>query len=429
MSEWPIAAVFLAIALMYLATRNLFSYQMMFYWMSLPGILALPPRAAAVIAAGTLARAIGMLAGNRIFKFNPKRELARLRKAPLTSLFGSVPVGLYATGFVIVLATAVSVFYFTVVGVPLLAEEVGTARMLAKTATGSWIVMRFIRLVIPVMIFICYMHWRQKFSLSRYFRLAGLFMGVAFLLSATGFKGNVLMFLAVPGVILTGLISEKISLRLMVSLGLAAVVAAFIVTGAMAQTTDFRVIFDLLWNRLALESYNGLIYIVYYLVPTQGFQGGATFWSDFMSLLYKLHLVNAPVKNVAALIASTQLGRYYLGEQAGVYVEGELYLNFGMTGVVLGGAIVGTFLQALYVFTVRIGKDAVLLPFLVMLQLGIMMSLGSPFIPMVIDYVVSTTLAFLLLVFAYVFASVPFRQIKLRYPRRVLGLLWEGTRS
>jgi len=142
--------------------------------------------------------------------------------------------------------------------------------------------------------------------------------------------------------------------------------------------------------------------------------GGETYIADIKSILYKLGLSSEPVQNLSAAVANELLGERYLGEHASNTMEGELYANFGIPGVLAGGMAVGILLQLLYVATIRIRKDAVILPFFVCLQLGIMMSLGGPLVAMVIDYVVAISFFFVLLVGTYVFLSLPSGRIRLQ---------------
>lgn len=416
MTEWWLLVFFIGLAAIYLATRNPFSYLLIFYWLSLPGVLVLPTRAGEIFAVGTLARGIGLLAGNALFKFKPQKELADFRKSPMTSLFGSVPTGLIAVGFLVLVIVGIALTYFGTVGIAVLAAEPGEARLLLKGAPGTWLVMRLIRQLMPILLFICYLHWRGRMNLPRAAILAALFLVTTLMLMAVGFKGNILMFLTVPAILLLTLVNPKLPIRWLLLTGAAAVLAAIMVSAAHVHSMDPRVIWDLLWDRLAYQSFDGLIFLTYYTVPVYGYQHGATFWHDFMSLFYKLGLTDEPAQNIGAMVASQMAGQSYMGTQAATYFEGELYFNFGMWGVLLGGAVVGVLLQGLYVFALRLRKDAVLLPFVVLFQVGILMSLGSPFISMVVDNTASIIFFLALLLGVYVFASVPRREVKLRGP-------------
>jgi hypothetical protein len=191
-----------------------------------------------------------------------------------------------------------------------------------------------------------------------------------------------------------------------------AVVGAFVATAALETQSNLGTIIAALWSRLAYQAFDGLSYIVMDIVPNRGFMGGETYIADIGSLLYKLGVSSKPVQNLSAVVANELLGDLYQGEHASNTMAGEFYANFGLPGVIAGGILVGILLQLLYVATIRIRKDAVILPFFVCLQLGILMSLGGPLVAMVIDYVVAVTFFFLLLVGTYVFLSLPSGRIR-----------------
>ena len=97
------------------------------------------------------------------------------------------------------------------------------------------------------------------------------------------------------------------------------------------------------------------------------------------------------------------LGERYNGEQASIFVMGELYANFGYLGLIIGSFVLGIILQKSYISILYRKKTVLFLPiFIYFLSLFIAI-LGGPTLSMLIDYTGTVFIFFILLIFSISF--------------------------
>lgn len=389
------------LGLIYLSTKNLFAYHLVAYWVLVPAIVSLPNEVLSVFALGALAKGLGVAAFSIAAGFRPARECRHLQFQLSTSRLPNRRTLIWTIGILMVGCVALLTLYFGTVGVAVLSADAGPARLANKDAPGGFFFMRLLRCLMPILTMMLFLVWDGRLDRRRGIALCLILSVDAMFLAFTGFKGNILMFLVIPALLFLGLTYRQYTFKFALVGGVTASVMAFVITGALEQTADLGAITNSLSARLTTGAFDGLSTIVLDVVPEDGLRYGSTFVDDVASLTYKLGLTADFRQNFSAQIANRLLGERYIGEQASNTVEGELYANFGITGVMLGLFVVGILLQAVYVSTIRGGKEITKLPFMVSLQLGLLMSLGGPMLSMTLDYTISIAAFWLLTVTTY----------------------------
>lgn len=360
----------------------------------------------ALFSMGILSMGIGCLVCNFFNGFKPKTQLAIYRSSNFHA--GILPskylvLGMYASIFI---AMVFSSYYFYKVGISLFSDDVGYERLVARhNVSGSYIYQRFFRVFLPILCMIYFLLGRcdetKRFYNPIIFILV-LIITTSFLMF-TGMRGNILIFIFFPFMALIGLYSNQVNFFRILILLFFTIFGGMFVTTLMYPDLDIFALVNLIFVRLTTGASDGISYMVGSDLPSNGFYYGKTYFNDFMSLFYKLGLTNYEFQNYGSYLAQSMLGERYNGEQASIFVMGELYANFGYLGLIIGSFVLGIILQKSYISILYRKKTVLFLPiFIYFLSLFIAI-LGGPTLSMLIDYTGTVFIFFILLIFSISF--------------------------
>jgi oligosaccharide repeat unit polymerase len=385
----------LGLILLYLNTRNLFSFQFMFAGVSLPPALTSSDTVGWLMAIGVLFLGIGGWLYNFITRVNPKRQLERFRNAPIS--LGIYPKQVFMIVFALVLCVALagSLFYFYKVGVSLFADEVGYARLINRHGvSGSFVYQRLFRVFLPILCMMYFLMGRSDDTKKYYNPLLFLILILTTitLLVFTGMRGNVVIFMFFPFLALIGLYSGKINLLSIVYIISGTFVSGMIVTVLMYPQLSFIELILLIFARISSSATDGLSYMAHVDISENGLYYGKTYFNDVMSLFYKLGATTEEHLTYGASLAQRMLGDRYNGEQAAVYYMGELFANFGYPGLIIGSTFLGMFLQRLYNKILLASKDILFLSTKIYFCALFLAILGGPTLSMFLDYAITSSI-------------------------------------
>lgn len=380
----------------YYSTKNIFSYQLICFSITLPAIFFSEYITGLILSLSFLFFSIGGVVYNIVLSVNVNNLLTSsysnnffINSHSLIAMRTTA----YILGFIAIFFSSI---YFAQVGISLFADEVGTARLVNRNAaSGSFIYQRIFRILFPTVVILFYIIWLNQSYKSplRILRLSSVFLIFfiitnASFLAFTGMKANVITFLFFPILIFHNLFISKISIInalwvILFSVG----IVLFMVYKTM-PSEDFLTILNFILFRLGAGATDGLHYVIHSYEPQHGLQYGATFLSDIMSIFGKLGFEGIESLTLGQKIALELLGSNYMGEQAAVTMAGELYLNFGYVGLVIFSTLIGFLMQYLYVFTLRNSNKPLKSIFLAYFQVAMIMILGGPVFSMALDYVI-----------------------------------------
>ena len=419
----PIADIFwffifiMGICLILKATKNIFAFVILSYWVMIPTLFYAPSKILQLFALSAFFKGLGALFANYVSRFHPKKELRIFKEKPISNFLISKNILNYTIWICIFTSIIAGIYYFSKVGIALFTEDVGYYRLIYKTGIKGWFVfLRIIRALFPILIMVYFLKIQNNRKLKQYVILVFLILTNALFLMFTGMRANLIIFMFTPALVFSGLFFKKISYKLLVTIFLFALVVAAMTTALMYNTADIFYIANIILTRIAYGAIDGISYIVYGLIPQEGLFHGATYIMDIKSLIYKLGFTTDKIYNFSEYIAKTLMGNKYTNEQAANYLEGELYANWGTLGVMAGGLVAGIILQSIYIKTLRFSKDIVFFPFCVYFQSILVAILGGPVLSMLIDNTISLIFFFTLFIFIYFFFSLPTGKIIIKIP-------------
>ena len=376
----------------YANTRNLLSFQVMFAGVSLPPALASSELVGWLITFGVLFMAIGGSFYNLLARHRPKQALATFRAQPVQFSVFPKKSFLLAFWLLTTISVAGSCFYFYNVGISLFAEEVGFARLVNRHAvSGSFIYQRLFRVWLPILCLIYFLIGSCAQTKRYYNRLVFLTLLIvtASLNIFTGMRGNVVIFIFYPMLALFGVYGPKVRISQIGLMFLGTLSFGAYVSILMYPSLGVNELSLLILARISSSATDGLSYMAHVDAVQNGFYFGKTYFNDVMSVFYKLGLTTDSYSNYGAHLAKSMLGERYNGEQAAIYVMGELYANFGFFGLSIGSVFLGMFMQKLYVSTITAQKDILYTSVKVYFGALFLAILGGPSISMFFDYLIT----------------------------------------
>jgi len=365
------------IIMTYRSTRNLFSIPMLVLYIWAFGLISginrymIEGQFLTSIVVGLASFSIGL--GSRFFsmvlKFNFKRDLRIVTPQRLS--IGIINKGKFKIVFGVSLALFLYAAFIILKRSPLLNPGLTKIEMVIP---GMGPLLRLFKTGLPVLSIMSLTFAIQSHNfVDRVFTV--LMFGITVLiLMLTGYRGYVLWF-GVLVAITIGYIKPrsrklKFYVAVLLIIGIVAGLVVLYLTlgpGYKSFERSFRYLF---WTKTTYEATYGLDYVLYSLVPENGFYMGETMFWDFE------WIINELTQGVIFPNPHLSLGRYIpfliLGHENPYTVTtmliGDLYANWGLLGVVLGCFFYGTVIEFLYIAILRAKKTIISLPFLAYLS-------------------------------------------------------------
>jgi oligosaccharide repeat unit polymerase len=389
MTSLNLLLILTAVFIIYLNTSNIISYIMLLVLFMTPACLTADEEVGFVLAISMFMVSAGGYCFNFINKIRIKSLLKDFKERDIKINFNSTRRFILAIYLLSSIAIIGSIYYFMKIGIPLFAEEVGLERLLARhNVQGSYLYQRLFRVILPISC-LCYYLYRYEIGKGNKYILFFLIVITSAFLMFTGLRGNLITFMFTPFLILMGMISKKISIKVLFSLFSLGILGGVLISALMYKNSDPIFLIFLILERLGGGATDGISVVIESDVVNNGFYYGSTWINDISSLFFKLGLISAEVLNYSAYIAELMLGERYNGEQAAVYIFGEFYANFGFYGNIIGSFILGLILQNIYVHVLRSSKNLLRISIYSYFQASLIMIIGGPSVTMAIDYIVS----------------------------------------
>ena len=375
--------------LIYVSTRNIFSFHFMFSAYIAPAAAAASIPVMTLFSLGIFSIGLGCLVLNFFKGYKPTFSLNQYKNNRLEA--GILPSSTFILSIYISLfiAVAFSIFYFYKVGISLFSEDVGYQRLVARhDVAGSYIFQRFFRVFMPILCMMYYLIGQCKDTKKYYNTLIFiilLFVTSCFLIF-TGMRGNLIIFVLFPFLTLIGLTSKKTSFFRVIGIFILTFSGGMTVSTLMYPNLDIMGLLSLIFARLTTGASDGISFMISSDIIDNGYYYGKTYLNDFLSLFSKLGILNSEFQNYGAYLANSMLGERYNGEQASIFLMGELFANFGNLGLIIGSIICGMFLQYIYIYVIRSNKNIFLLSIFAYFQATFIAILGGPTFSMFLDY-------------------------------------------
>jgi len=370
-------------------TKSYLSFVVVVLVFLTPVALGAPDEVANLLSLSMLFVSLGGLAYNIASSKNINKLRRNYYSRPIALGFTSSTRFDIAVNALVIVSVLFSAYYFSRVGIALFASEVGLERLTARHAVpGSYFFQRLFRVFLPILWLILYIQSSLNPPKYRVKMLAVLFVTCAFLLF-TGLRGNLVTFIFTPVLICNGFLRKNTGFLKILLFFAASLAAGIYITMLMYEQTDLLMLLKLLSDRLTTLASDGLVYVFYDKVPSEGLLYGQSWINDFLSLFSKLGLTSADAMNYSAQVARDLLGDLYNGEQAAVYIFGEFYANLGYTGVILGSFALGIFLQYIYCRPYTLERSVFMIALFSYGQAALLLIIGGPSLSMAIDYLIS----------------------------------------
>lgn len=402
------------IFLTYVSVRNFLSFKILFLIWTFPAAVSAYSEVFYIMSLAAFFFGMGAFAYNTASFASTKKLLINYRNQKFEMSYRPGQAFISIIFLLSVIFIGASIFYFYSVGISLFGDEVGFDRLVNRHAvSGSYIYQRIFRVFLPI---ICLVYFCMGYSESykKYYKrlIFILLVLISFLfLVFTGMRGNTLIFMFFPFLVLFGYLpSGTSSFLLILRITFVTFISGMIVSKAMYPELPLSELLLLIFARVTTGATDGISYMVTIDVPINGFYFGETYFNDFMSLFSKLGLTFNEYMTYGSYLAQSMLGDRYNNEQASIFFSGELFANFGYPGVIVGSFIVGALLQAIYLKTLKTRKDVVLTPILSYFSALFLAILGGPTISMLLDYFI-TIFSFIILLFPFMlFTSIKYKR-------------------
>lgn len=397
----------------YLATRNLYSMPIIFGAFYFLATFNTDVDVFMIAAISYFSLGVGLILCNIFHSVKPKTLLFEFRSKDFSNENHHPSWLLYPVILITVFSLGISIYYFANVGISLFSDNVGYDRLINRySIPGARIMQRFFRVYLPIIVIMYYL-FQFSPALKKYysrFLFLTLFLVAAFLLVATGMRGNVVIFLFIPFIYIKSLVQpikkKELSLAFVFTFGI-----GLFATIQMYSSNSFSLLVEIIWSRLTAGGSDGLSYIVGGYTESQGYQFGLTYFNDIMSIFSKLGISSQEYVSLGEEVAMNLLGSRYNGERAGVYFSGELFHNFGIIGVVFGSIFIGYLFQYIYIKTLKSRKDIILVSILGFFTASFNSILGGPVLATIFDYTVNLTFLIFLIFLINILCGLGSRRI------------------
>lgn len=335
---------------------------------------------------------------NRITDFSPRRELRCYQNLPLLHTRWKVGLVVWLI-FVICLVAAVLIFRK---GIPILANNVYEARIALRA--GSGLLFRILKVFFPLLGMVLFSQFQlSKHMFKRIFYL-GMILVLLIISFLSGDKLSIIMF-GGPIIWLYFYLSRP-NLRLLV-LGLLVGLLLTIELTRLSHDTDLVGALDVLVYRVTVVQTVGLDYIFRSMQPARG----EYLIRDLEFLAGSFGLAERP-ETIDVYLYRTIFG--YSGFTVPPTLTGELYVNWGWWGVLLGSLLYGAALQLSYVLLLRSAKSVTTMSFVLYVQFMLLYMSQFATILMTFYFLGIGLLGFgVLYILLYVWVGLPRREMKI----------------
>ncbi|MCG2790648.1 MAG: oligosaccharide repeat unit polymerase [Actinomycetia bacterium] len=376
------------------------------------------------ISIGVLFYGLGAMFLAAYLHFKPAQELTKFREQPFFSVFPDTRVFFINLIAVFLITVSLTVYYYHIAGIPLFSGDVSVHALTQHLG----IFVRSFTTFLPVVILIAYLFVRVRNTLgANIFLYIGAITAIT-VIAFTGMRGAAIGYI-IPLVIIYGLISRKINwFRLTV------VFLVFFVVAIVLQYRYFgwedlplRDALLLLGSRMTISQVMGADYIIHEIVPQTGFFMGEIAWNEFKGILAVLRIL--PEHPTPFWITLFEIMHGVDPRAAFVMTTtpiGDLYIDFGVPGIVLGMFFFGVIAQLLYVKTLRYPKDYLILPVMVYLQYTLVSThITGSFFNVFGQYGISLIVITLVILGLTLILSLPLGRIVVKLPKREVSTYGE----
>lgn len=335
---------------------------------------------------------------------------------------GQSKIFFYTLSIVTFFCLILALLLFIKKGIPLLSEDIETARQLVFRNAGFYY--RTVRFSLPFLsiLWMSYAFYIQKKTikaamvfvvlLSAIFLLFAGYKGIVF-----GFALLILMFLSIK---LKKSFKKIAILTLILFFGLASIVYVTYVT-QKSYNTSFIQSVQFIFSRLTTIAVEGFYIIVNNFLPQEGLQYGKTIINGLKDFLAVLRLV--PREEIEEVGFGVFLMRWAWGYNPLNYaytvtVFGDFLANFGLPGLIILSFLFGIFIQKLYIATLKYSKDIFIFPSLIFLQWILFNIVERGSIDMATTFdLFSFLLIFIIFISIFIVLSLPTGVVKYKFYR------------
>lgn len=369
------------------------------------------------ISLGILFFGVGVSTASIYEKFSPHRELMAFRKSSFVERFGKCVKMFYISllvNTVIMIFLASLLFYLG--DSPLL---MGTTREIARAgfATNKGLYARAFTISLPIIagILLCLRHkvQRRLFTWAFFVVTLALIIGLVLWMSRGGILNILLFFLITVGLIREP--NKKNVTVFLIVLGIA--FASSVILNSYFYQDTFITSLQIIFKRITVGQAEGMDHIIYNWVPQKGLGFGEILAWDIRGLLAFLRIVPYPEGSFGVQIFwDVHPETYPYTFSMVTILLGDLYADYGITGVMVGAWLFGLLLEILYIRTLRGVKDVFLLPVKIyILDTIAHVAIGSGLFSVAATNVITSLLTILLIFLVYSILSLPFGIIWRRY--------------
>ncbi|MEM2370843.1 MAG: O-antigen polymerase [Candidatus Bathyarchaeia archaeon] len=295
---------------------------------------------------------VGAFLVNLITGFSPKRELKHYKNLPL--LHNSHKVT-FITWLIFIIYIIAAMLIFSQKGIPIFSSNVYEARIAFRA--GSGLLFRVLKVFSSLLGMILVSQIQLSKHLIKRMSYLGLILVLLIISFLSGDKLSIIMF-AGPMMWLYVYLSRS---QMLLVFSVICIIILTVVLTQISHGVDWRGALEVLLYRGTSVQTVGLSEIFRAIRPT----GGEYMRRDLQFLAGSFGLTERP-ETIDAYLYRTIFG--YSGFTAPPTLTGELYVNWGWWGVVLGSLLYGVALQLSYIFLLRSRKSTITMTFLIYIQ-------------------------------------------------------------
>lgn len=291
-----------------------------------------------------------------VLKFRPRSELQTCKRKLGHSSARSDSALYFAVLILSGLTFVLVAWFFARAGIIILSSNTSLTR--AHAAQGRGVQFRGVNVLLPICLLMAYsLKENSKWKAGRIFLLiTALLSFVVIILS--GSRGYASVYI-ISGMILLGYTPRQINRKALILVILLFILLATVIQYSYSEYRSFTP-WEAVGNvllRTTRSQAQGLDYIIYDLVPEEGFYYGRVLAWDFSGLLSTCRLM--PHGETFSGWLWQRFANFQFPDQSfslSTATIGDLYADFGFTGVALGMMIYGSLAQLLYVIPLRMRK-------------------------------------------------------------------------